>query len=165
MRAAQRIQDFFPALDTVGATASLMCAIHCLAMPVLLVVLPTLGLGFLLNESLERGFVIGSVVLAVANTCWGFRVHRKSRVVWCATIGGVFLLCATFGHSHQTESAHMHHDHAGHDHGQYQEEHPQSTWGGLALLLGGAAFITSAHLLNRRFCKSCSHCEHDHAAS
>ena len=91
MRAAQRIQDFFPALDTVGATASLMCAIHCLAMPVLLVVLPTLGLGFLLNESLERGFVIGSVVLAVANTCWGFEFTANPE--WSGLLPSVVFFC------------------------------------------------------------------------
>jgi drug/metabolite transporter (DMT)-like permease len=162
MKESQRLQGFFPSLDVVGATASFLCAIHCLAMPVLLVVLPTVGLGFLLNESLERGFVIGSVALAVASTCWGFRVHRKSRVVWFSTIGSVFLLCATFGHSHSTESAHVHHDHAGHDHHHHESDHPQSSWGGLALLLGGAIFISSAHLLNRHFCKSCDHCDHGH---
>lgn len=159
---AQKIQDFFPTLDLIGATASTLCAIHCLAMPLLIVTLPALGLGFLLNESLERGFVIVSVILAVANTCWGFRVHKKTRVIWFSTIGAVFLLLATFGHSHSSHSDHIHHghDHAHHHH--HHEERPQSQWATLAMLLGGAAFITSAHLLNRRFCKSCDHCQHDH---
>jgi hypothetical protein len=159
MKLTQKIQRFFPALDVVGAAASALCAIHCLAMPLLIVTLPAMGLGFLLSEDLERGFVVVSVLLAIGTTYWGFRVHRKSRVVWFSTLGAVFLLCATFGHSHSSETTHVH-SHDGHqcEHSEAVHHHPQSTWGGLALLVAGAAFITSAHLLNRRFSKKTEAC-------
>jgi hypothetical protein len=153
-------------LDVVGATASALCAIHCIAMPILLATLPALGLRFLLSHNVERGFVIGAVILAIANTCWGFRTHRKTRVIWLAVIGGLFLLIATFGHSHATPDSHACQDHAHHAHEHHEEEsRPQSSLGGLSMLLGGAAFLISAHFLNRRFCKSCHHCHHHDEAS
>ena len=148
-------------LDMVGATASMLCAIHCM---------PAIGLGFLLSQTLERGFVISAVIFALANTCWGFRIHRKTRVIWIAALGGTMLLFATFNHTHFHGTAPraetVEHFEHGHDavedtHGHLQESRPQSSWQGLTLLLCGAAFLSSAHFLNRRFCKTCHHC-HDH---
>lgn len=154
-------------LDMVGAVASVLCAIHCLAMPILLATLPALGLGFLLSQDLERGFVIFAVAFAIINTCWGFRIHRKFLVIGLAVFGGAILLYATFTHNHDhcVPAAHQHseacatHGHAGHDQ-HIEETRPQSSWQGLSLLICGAAFLTAAHFLNRRFCKTCHKCDH-----
>jgi hypothetical protein len=40
-------------LDSIGITASTLCAIHCAAMPLLFTSLPLLGLGFLANAWVE----------------------------------------------------------------------------------------------------------------
>jgi hypothetical protein len=64
------------AVDRVGATASLLCAIHCAALPFLLAILPALGLGFLASHGFERGFIAFASVLALTMAAVGYRRHR-----------------------------------------------------------------------------------------
>ncbi|HEY2583370.1 MAG TPA: MerC domain-containing protein, partial [Mucilaginibacter sp.] len=45
-------------LDNVGMTASVLCAIHCALVPLLITSLPLLGLGFLANPWLEWSMII-----------------------------------------------------------------------------------------------------------
>jgi hypothetical protein len=142
--------SFHRALDFFGASASFLCAIHCLAMPLLLTLLPAIGLSFLLNENIEKAFVIGTVALASLNSCWGYRLHKKSRVFIFILIGSALLLIATFAMDHQ----HLHHshDHHGHDHGPVR---PQDNFWGLSMMVCGAITLAIGHLLNRSFCNKC----------
>lgn len=43
--------------DRVGATASLLCAVHCAVLPFVLAVLPALSLSFLADHRFERVFI------------------------------------------------------------------------------------------------------------
>ena len=45
-------------LDRIGATGSLVCAVHCAALPLLIALLPSLGIATWLGDDFERGFVI-----------------------------------------------------------------------------------------------------------
>jgi hypothetical protein len=51
-------------LHKVGLSLSFLCAIHCLAMPFILVALPIVGESFL-AEQLELGLILSSLVLGV----------------------------------------------------------------------------------------------------
>lgn len=62
--------------DRVGATASLLCALHCAALPFVLTVLPALGLGFLGDHRFERVFIAFASVLALTTLIRGYRRHR-----------------------------------------------------------------------------------------
>lgn len=64
-------------VDRVGASASLLCAIHCAALPFVLVLLPFVGLGFLANDTFERAFVVVASVLALFALTRGFRHHQQ----------------------------------------------------------------------------------------
>jgi hypothetical protein len=66
-----------PWIDVLGTTVSIACAIQCSIFPLLVSVLPLLGLGFLLGESVERFFLATSIILAVSSFIWGFRYHRR----------------------------------------------------------------------------------------
>ena len=57
--------------DTTGACLSVACAVHCLAMPLLVAVLPLIGLGFLANESAELVLILVAIGLAVGSLAWG----------------------------------------------------------------------------------------------
>lgn len=85
------MKSFFTgfSLDTVGFSASFLCAIHCSVLPLLLAATPVAGLGFL-NESWVEYTVIGlSVLIAAWALRHGYRQHHR----WLA--GGVAL--AGFG--------------------------------------------------------------------
>lgn len=64
-------------LDQLGATLSLACALHCALQPVLLLTLPLLGLGFLLNETLETVFLTISLTLAAWAFFSGYTHHHR----------------------------------------------------------------------------------------
>ena len=56
-----RIHDLW---DRIGMTASLLCGIHCLCLPWLVVVMPLVSKTFLANPTFERIFMLSSVGLA-----------------------------------------------------------------------------------------------------
>lgn len=78
--------------DRFGATASVACALHCAALPLVLAALPALGLGFLANHAFERAFIVFASTLALASLAIGFRRHRRFRAFWFLLTGVVLLL-------------------------------------------------------------------------
>ncbi len=163
-------------LDTIGFWASVACAVHCIALPLLVVLMPMLGLGVLLDITLERVFVVATIVLASVNLCWGFTIHRKARVLFMLAAGAAMLVSAVFvlPHSHAVVTTVAAGDHAGHGHhddaihiahaGGVTAQRPQNSTSGLLLLIAGAAGIAGSHLVNRRLCRTCvkCHAHHDH---
>jgi hypothetical protein len=71
-----------PLLDRLGATGSLLCAIHCALLPLLIALLPSLGIAMWLGEGFEQGFVVFATLLGVFTLAWGYRRHRAVRALW-----------------------------------------------------------------------------------
>ncbi|MBS0590110.1 MAG: MerC domain-containing protein [Proteobacteria bacterium] len=78
-------------VDRIGATASFLCAIHCAALPFVLTVLPTLGLGFLGDHRFERIFIAFASLLALSSLSRGYRRHRVASALVVAGVGIVLL--------------------------------------------------------------------------
>src|SRR6476469_3413731 len=70
-----------PLLDRLGATGSLVCAVHCAALPLLIALLPSLGIAAWLGEDFERGFVTFATLLGLFTLIWGYRRHREVRAL------------------------------------------------------------------------------------
>lgn len=68
-------------LDRVGATGSLVCAIHCALLPVLVALLPSLGVGLWLGDGFEAGFVAFATLFGLAVLAWSYRRHRVMRAL------------------------------------------------------------------------------------
>jgi len=116
-------------LHKFGAGIGLACAIHCLAMPLIVGVLPMLGLSFLAEESTETWIVGATLLVSVAGALWGFHRHRALRIVMTfAGAIGLLLIGRWLG-----------------------EAHPL----GLPLTIGGSITIAIAHLWGARLCRSC----------
>jgi len=80
-------------LDGLGITAATLCAVHCVAGALFVAVLPVLGVGALLDERLEAGFLMSAVVLGLVSLGLGWRRHgRLLPMGWLLT--GLFLLLA-----------------------------------------------------------------------
>lgn len=81
-----------PALaDRVGATASLLCAVHCALLPFVLALLPLVGLGFLAGHTFERVFVACAAVLASVSIFTAYRRHRRPHAMFLM-VPGIALL-------------------------------------------------------------------------
>lgn len=68
-------------LDRLGASGSLVCAVHCALLPVVIALLPSLGLAGLASDTFERGFVVFATLLGLFSVAWGYRRHRAVRAL------------------------------------------------------------------------------------
>ena len=80
-------------LDRLGATGSLLCAIHCALLPALLALAPSLGLSFWLSDGLEQTVVVFVTFLGLFSLLWGYRSHRALRAL-ALLLPGLLLLWA-----------------------------------------------------------------------
>ena len=62
--------------DRLGATGALLCAIHCALLPILIALLPSLGLSAAVAPSFEVGFVLFATLFGLAVLAWSYRRHR-----------------------------------------------------------------------------------------
>jgi hypothetical protein len=90
-------------LDRLGATGSLLCAIHCALLPVVIAVLPSLGIATWLGDGFERGFVVFASLLGLFTLVQGYRRHRALRALSLLVPG---LAALWFGIGYET----LHHD-------------------------------------------------------
>ncbi|MEM8737129.1 MAG: MerC domain-containing protein [Planctomycetota bacterium] len=77
--------------DRLGIVVSLGCAVHCLAAPFLLLLLPTLGSVW---SHPAAHWVLAALVLPLAGVViWrGYRLHRKRSALVAAGLGGALLI-------------------------------------------------------------------------
>lgn len=76
------MNDRVPALfDRVGATGSLVCAIHCALLPLLIAALPSLGVALWLGDGFEAGFVLFASLFGLSVLVWGYRRHHAVRAL------------------------------------------------------------------------------------
>lgn len=63
-------------LDRIGATGSLLCAVHCAGLPLLIAILPSLGIASGLSEGFEEWFAAFATVVGLFALVTGYRRHR-----------------------------------------------------------------------------------------
>ncbi|HVF61754.1 MAG TPA: MerC domain-containing protein [Thermoanaerobaculia bacterium] len=122
------------AVDRLGRWSSALalgCALHCLAMPLVLTFLPLASTAFRLDHGVERLLVGASALLGSASLCWGFRRHRRHGVLLLLAVA-LAAIAAGLLATHEPWEA--------------------------ALVTAGTAVLAAGHLLNRRLCRACSTC-------
>jgi len=112
-----------------AAAAPLLCAAHCVATPVLLVVAPSLAV----NQTLEYLLMAVAAVVSLAVGLWGFRHHGEA-LIWIPIVSGLLFWVL------------------GSRSGSGAEERLLTGAGGILLAAG---LIWSARLLHRSRCSSC----------
>jgi uncharacterized membrane protein len=121
-------------LDRLGAAASLACAVHCAVMPLLVSLLPLVGLSFLAKEQTEWALICLSLSLGSLSLLPSYaRKHRRLRPLSLFAFGGSLIITALLSVEEGTRL-----------------EAPAMTL--------GALMIACAHMVNRRLCRSCVAC-------
>lgn len=64
-------------LDSIGFSASFICAIHCATLPMLLTLVSASNLGFLANHSFEIFMIILSVIIGLISLVPSYKNHKK----------------------------------------------------------------------------------------
>jgi tetrahydromethanopterin S-methyltransferase subunit C len=116
--------------DALGIATSVVCAIHCAVLPLILTSLPLFGINIIHNSFFEAGmislaFVIGSLALYHGYK----RHHHKVLPLLIFSCGFIFLVLKEILVAYEI-------------------------W----LLVPAVAFILSAHYFNYQFCRKANHC-------
>jgi hypothetical protein len=118
-------------LDRIGITATSLCALHCILLPVLLPALPLLGLSFLADHAWEHTFLLITAILGSVALFSGFKkYHRRLYPFYLLFLGvGIYWIKHDFSEAIQPY-----------------------------FILVGASLIVAAHIINLKLCNSCKKC-------
>jgi len=121
-------------LDRIGITATSLCALHCILLPVLLPALPLLGLSFLADHEWEHVFLLITAILGTVALFSGFKkYHRKIYPFYLLFLGiTIYWIKHDFSENIQPY-----------------------------FIVIGASLIVAAHLINLKLCNSCKKCTDD----
>lgn len=72
---------FHRLMDKFGTTSSLVCALHCALLPVLISLLPALGLTVFAASGFEWAFVCFATLLGLLSLWLGFQRHKVYRAL------------------------------------------------------------------------------------
>ncbi|NQZ86563.1 MAG: MerC domain-containing protein [Colwellia sp.] len=118
-------------LDRIGITATSLCALHCILLPVLLPALPLLGLSFLADHAWEHIFLIITAILGTIALFSGFKkYHRRLYPFYLLFLGvGIYWIKHDFSEAIQPY-----------------------------FIIIGASLIVAAHIINLKLCNNCKQC-------
>lgn len=121
--------------DGLGIATSIVCAIHCALLPLLLSSLPLFGINIIHNSFFEWLMIAIAISVGVYSLSHGYRTHHRQIlpiVIFC--IGAIFLVIKQF-------------------------MHPEFMFLAIAVIC-----IISAHFMNYRLCtkSKCSSAHHQH---
>ncbi|MBI4750332.1 MAG: MerC domain-containing protein [Acidobacteria bacterium] len=121
-------------LDLVGFSASFLCAIHCAALPLLLSILPSLGLAWIGSHYFGYGMVAFSAFMAWLALRRGLGIHNQW---WPIVLSVVGFSALVIGEVLLED---------------FESVHP---W----VMASGGFIVAGSHVLNQYFCKTCHTCE------
>lgn len=128
-------------LDFLGFSASVLCALHCAALPLLLTAGAFSGMAWLENEWVEMFFIGSAIVFASWSLLKAFFKHQNILPLLMVIVGFSFILWNHFGH------------HEG-------EVHTHGDAGAALLAVLGGLLIAAAHYVNWRHMTACSTCRY-----
>jgi carbon starvation protein CstA len=123
--------------DKFAIGLSMLCAIHCLLLPLLLVALPSIGALQLQNEAFHFWMLAAVIPISIYALTIGCKKHQRYRLLSWGISGLILMLTAVFfGHNLAGES------------------------GEKILTLLGAILVVVAHWGNFRRCQQHTSCYH-----
>ncbi len=122
--------------DKTAISLSLLCAIHCLALPLIVALLPSLAALGLEDEAFHFWMVIAVIPTSVIALTMGCKKHKRYSVLMIGAVGLCILAAAAF----------------------LGEDILSEFWEkGLSLI--GTTFIAVGHVWNYRLCRQKVNCD------
>lgn len=112
--------------DTLGITTTIICAIHCAVLPLMLTSLPLFGKNVIDNQFFEYFMILLAAGIGLYSLTHGFKKHHHAKgPILVFSFGILMLIMKQVFHDHQ-----------------------------LIFLIPGVISIIAAHLMNIRFCRT-----------
>lgn len=125
-------------LKLLGPIASLVCAIHCIAMPLVILLFPVVSISLFVTESFDWILLMCSFAFNLTNLCFGFKKHKSLKAFKYLGIGLGLIVIAKMEHSH--EKIHTHIDIFD------------------MVMIAGAVLIIISSFINEILCRKCNVC-------
>ena len=153
--------------DKLSICLSLCCILHCIALPVIILMIPSFASLWINNEKVHVILVLFAVPISLFAMAKSLRIHHNYKCIGLAVIGLSLLVGAIFMHdinfgseSHSGHEEVAHHEEAGHEeathHEEDEHEHEYHEHGGIGETLEtiftvlGGLILLGAHYLNIR---------------
>ena len=152
--------------DKLSICLSLCCILHCIALPAIILMIPSFASLWINNEKVHVILVLFAVPISLFAMAKSLRVHRNYKCISLAVIGLSLLVVAIFMHdinfgseiSHIGHEEATHHEEAGYEEATHHEEaeHGHHEHGGIGETLEtiftvlGGLILLGAHYLNIR---------------
>ena len=83
-------------IDLVAISSALICAVHCLLVPIILSISTLSSLHFIKNPYIEWVFIFAGLVFALISIWSSFRKYRKKRPLITAVVGFILIGLSRF---------------------------------------------------------------------
>ena len=123
--------------DKLSISLSLCCILHCIALPAIILIIPSFASLWINNEKVHVILVLFAVPISLFAMAKSLRIHHNYKCISLAVIGLSLLVGAIFMHdiNFGSESSHIghgeatHHEEAGHKEATHDEEagHKEAT--------------------------------------
>ena len=152
--------------DKLSICLSLCCILHCIALPAIILMIPSFASLWINNEKVHVILVLFAVPISLFAMAKSLRIHHNYKCISLAVIGLSFLVIAIFmhninfglesshfGHGEATHQEEAEHKEAAHDgeavHGHHEHGGVGETLETIFTVLGGLILL-GAHYLNIR---------------
>jgi hypothetical protein len=113
--------------DALGVATSVVCAIHCALLPLILTSLPLFGINIINNLAFEFFMIMLAFCIGAYSLYSGWKKHHRNWLPFAFFTAGITLLfCKQIWHNYQ-----------------------------LIFLIPAVIFIVTAHYLNYKLCSAC----------
>jgi hypothetical protein len=155
--------------DKLSICLSLCCILHCIALPVIILMIPSFASLWINNEKVHVILVLLAVPISLFAMAKSLRVHHNYKCISLAVIGLSLLVGAIFMHNinfgsegHIGHKEVTHHEEAGHkeathyEEDEHEHEYEHHEHGGIGETLEtiftvlGGLILLGAHFLNIR---------------
>ena len=127
-------------LDRIGYISSILCALHCTVMPIILIAFPILSLSLFVSETFEWVFLSLSLLLGLTSLCFGYKKHKSFKAFPLLATGLVLIVIGRIMHQHTVHQKEIHID-------LYN-----------IILFAGGILVALSHKINSMLCNTCTKC-------
>ncbi len=118
--------------DKAAFSLSFLCALHCLALPLLIILVPAVSSLPLADEAFHLWMVFGVIPISLLGLSMGCKKHQRWSILLIGVVGLAILIATpVIGHEQL---------------GEFWEK---------TLTLLGASIIAISHYLNAKLCQAC----------